>query len=103
LTDARVAAAGRLIRRGVRFPLDLPLDLPAATFFEREALRHEVFPILEHVLDDRLDNFYPQASTQWDGFGHFAHSRRGFFGGRTAAEVRAAPGVRACADRGIVG
>jgi hypothetical protein len=103
LTDGRAAAAGRLIRRGVRFPLDLPLELPSPTFFGREALRHEVFPIREGVLDDRLDNFYPQASTQWDGFGHFAHSTRGFFGGRTAAQVRDAPGVQAWAERGIVG
>jgi hypothetical protein len=34
------------------------------------------------------DNFFPQASTQWDGFGHFGHSTRGFFGGQSMQEVQ---------------
>jgi len=91
------------VRRGVRFPLDLPLDVPSPPFFGREAMRHEVFHLRDNVLDDRLDNFFPQASTQWDGFGHFGHSSRGFFGSRTADQVRAAPGVLAWTERGIAG
>jgi kynurenine formamidase len=102
LTPDRVRDAARLVRRGVRFPLDLPLNLPDPPFFSREPMRHEVFNLAEHVLDDRLDNFFPQASTQWDGFGHFGH-QRGFFGGRTAEQARAAPGVQAWGEQGIVG
>jgi hypothetical protein len=103
LTPDRVRHAATLARRGVTWPLDLPLDVPSPPFFGREAMRHEVFNLLDNVLDDRLDNFFPQASTQWDAFGHFAHSTRGFFGGRDADQVRAAPGVLAWAARGIVG
>jgi kynurenine formamidase len=104
LTPERVAAAARLVRTGRRFGLDLPLDQPSPPFFGREPMRHEVFQILDHVLDDRLDNFYPQGSTQWDSFGHYAHSRDGFFTGRTAEMVRGdAPGIEAWAEVGIAG
>lgn len=104
LTPARVAAAARLVRTGRRFALDLPLDQPSPPLFGREALRHEVFHILDHVLDDRLDNFYPQASTQWDSFGHYGHTVGGFFMGRSAGEVQGgAPGIEAWAETGIAG
>ena len=102
ITPDRVRDAARLVRRGVRFPLDLPLNLPDPPFFSREPMRHEVFHLSDNVLDDRLDNFFPQASTQWDGFGHFAH-HRGFFGDRTVEQARAAPGVLAWGEHGIVG
>lgn len=104
LTPERVAAAARLVTSGRRFPLDLSLDLPSPPFFGRESYRHEVFPIMESVLDDKLDNFYPQASTQWDAFGHYAHTTKGFFGGRTAADMQGgAPGILAWHDVGIAG
>jgi kynurenine formamidase len=105
LTPERVAAASRLVRSGRRFSLNLPLDLPDPPFFGREALRHEVFEMLPgQVLDDRLDNFYPQASTQWDSFGHYAHAGRGFFGGVDADGVRAGRlGIDSWARAGIAG
>ncbi len=105
LTPERVAGAARLVRSGRRFPLDLTLDVPSPPFFGREPYRHEVFDLLPTVvLDDKLDNFYPQASTQWDGFGHFAHSSKGFFGGRSADDVlTTARGVAAWHDTGIAG
>jgi kynurenine formamidase len=105
LTPERVAAAGALVRSGRRFSLNLPLDLPDPPFFGREAMRHEVFDLLPgQVLDDRLDNFYPQASTQWDAFSHYAHSSRGFFGGVDADGVRAGRlGIDAWARIGIAG
>ena len=103
LTPERARAAAGLVRRGVVVPLDLSLDVPDPPLFGRQAMRHEVFHLIDNVLDDRLDNFYPQASTQWDGFGHFAHATRGFFGGNTAEQVRQRPGVLAWAQRGIVG
>lgn len=105
LTPERVADAARLVRTGRRFPLDLTLDVPSPPFFGREPYRHDVFEMLPGVvLDDKLDNFYPQASTQWDGFGHYAHSTRGFFGGRDADAMRtSARGIAAWHDAGIAG
>ena len=105
LTPERVAAAARLVRTGTRFGLDLPLDLPSPPFFGREAYRHEVFSLgTDYVFDDKLDNFFPQSSTQWDGFGHFGHATKGFFGGRTGADIEAKTlGVDAWAKAGIAG
>jgi kynurenine formamidase len=105
LTPERVAAAAKLVRSGRRFPLDLPLDVPSPQFFGREPYRHEVFKLgLDNVYDDKLDNFFPQGSTQWDGFGHFGHAELGFFGGRTAADVQAKTlGIEAWARTGIAG
>ena len=89
LTPERVAAAARLVRTGTRFALDLPLDLPSPPFFSREPYRHEVFSLgTDYVFDDKLDNYFPQSSTQWDGFGHFGHPAKGFFGGRAADDIR---------------
>jgi len=105
LTPERVAAAARLVRTGTRFALDLPLDEPSPPFFSREPYRHDVFSLgAGYVFDDKLDNFFPQSSTQWDGFGHFGHPTKGFFGGRVATEVEAKTlGVDAWAESGIAG
>ena len=40
-------------------------------------------------LDDRLDGFFPQASTQWDALSHYAHSVHGFYNGHTVAQAKA--------------
>jgi kynurenine formamidase len=105
LTPDRVAAAARLVRTGKRFSLDLPIDQPDPPFFGREPVRHDVFDYADNILDDRLDNYFPQGSTQWDAFSHFAHSTRGFFGGRDKEAIKAgdALGVDAWHHEGIVG
>jgi len=105
LTPERVAAAARLVRTGTRFALDLPLDQPSPPFFGRQAYRHEVFSLgTDYVFDDKLDNYFPQSSTQWDGFGHFGHPAKGFFGGRTGSDIEAKTlGVDAWAETGIAG
>lgn len=104
LTPERVAAAAKLVRTGKRFALDLILDQPSPPMFGRQPFRHEVFDIMENCLDDYLDGFYLQGSTQWDGFGHFAHPAKGFFGGLTAAQVKAGElGIEAWSAEGIAG
>jgi kynurenine formamidase len=105
LTPERVAAAARLVRTGRRFALDLSLDVPSPAFFGRQPFNHEVFELLPGVvLDDKLDNFYPQASTQWDAFGHYGHTDRGFFGGRSAADMSSSDrGILAWHEAGIAG
>jgi len=105
LTPDRVAAAAQLVRTGARFSLDLPVDEPDPPFFGREPVRHTVYDWADNVLDDRLDNYFPQGSTQWDAFSHFAHSTRGFFCGhdKDAIRARRALGVDAWHREGIVG
>lgn len=104
LTPARVADAALLVRTGKQFRLDLPLHEPDPTFFSREPLRHEVMEMMPTVLDDRLDAFFPQASTQWDALSHFAHSVYGFYNRRTVAEARdGALSIEAMAGQGLAG
>jgi kynurenine formamidase len=55
--------------------------------------------------DDRLDAYFPQGSSQWDGFRHVRAREHGFFGGETA-DPSADPawlGIDHWARRGIVG
>jgi kynurenine formamidase len=44
---------------------------------------HTIFPAGRNNLDDKLDGFYPQSSTQWDGFRHVRARQFGFFTGYT--------------------
>jgi hypothetical protein len=105
LTAERVAAAARLVRTGRRFSLDLPVDQPDPPMFGREPVQHTVLDWSDRVLDDRLDCYYPQGSTQWDAFSHFAHSTRGFFHGYDKGTIRddRVLGVDAWHTKGIVG
>lgn len=105
LTPDRVAAAARLVRTGRRFSLDLPVDWPDPPFFGREPVVHTVFDYADNILDDRLDNYFPQGSTQWDAFSHFGDAERGFFGGNTKETIRegGALSVDAWHPSGIVG
>jgi kynurenine formamidase len=67
-------------RDGAVVNLSLPLTEPGPPLFGRKPLRHVIFAAGRQGLDDRLDDFYPQGSTQWDGFRHI-RAREGFFTG----------------------
>lgn len=83
LTPARVAAAAAEVRTGQMISLDLPLDLPSPPLFGRQPYRHEVFALSRNEMDDRLDNFHLQASSQWDALCHVRAREFGYWGGRT--------------------
>ena len=83
LTPARVLAAAAQVRTGEVVSLDLPLDLPDPPLFGRQPYRHHVFALNRHEMDDRLDDFHLQGSTQWDALGHVRCREHGFWGGRT--------------------
>jgi kynurenine formamidase len=94
LTPERVKAAAALVRTGKRFNLNLPLNRPVRADESglRGRYRHEYVSGSEGVgagqLDERLDNFNTQTSTQWDGFGHVKHPRFGFYNGVKEGEVK---------------
>ena len=102
----RIAAAARLVRTGELFSLNAPIDVPDPPLFARGA------PVL-HVhgsptrggYDDHLDNFYPQASSQWDALSHIGYAPGVFYNGATNAQIEA--GERNTIDhwarRGIAG
>jgi kynurenine formamidase len=79
----QVAAAARLIRSGEVIGLNLPLTEIDPPLFGRSPVEQEVFATDRNTLDDRLDSFYPQGSTQWDGLRHVRAREFGFFGGVT--------------------
>jgi len=107
-TADTVLAASRLVRRGTVFPLDAALDavdppLDIDRGLPRHRLLHQPGPGLAD-LDDVYDNFYPQASSQWDSLAHVAYSPGVFYNGATDDDVLA--GKRNTIDhwarRGIV-
>ncbi|WP_167042346.1 cyclase family protein [Salinibacterium sp. ZJ454] len=81
LTEEAVAHAATLVRIGRSIGLNLPLDFLDPPLFGRAPLAHEIFYADRNTVDDRLDAFYPQASSQWDGFRHVGAREYGFYGG----------------------
>ncbi len=109
LTPERVRAAARSIRRGKVFALNLPIDVPNPPLFTRQAHKHTIkrFPGADFVLDDYLDNFYPQASSQWDALCHVKHPTFGAYNGIPDDQITGRGGTRLGIDnlarRGIAG
>jgi kynurenine formamidase len=91
LTPERVAAAARLVRTGRMFPLDLPLGSVAPALAKyRGTPRHAILHRRGTAgFDDLYDNFYPQASSQWDSLGHVGYAPDEFYNGATEADVLA--------------
>jgi kynurenine formamidase len=94
-----VLDASRLIRRGVRFRLDLPMDEPSPPLFGRPPMKHKVLQVegFEKASDDIINEFNTQASTHWDALRHQAGDK-GHFGGTDPDEL----GIARFAE-GIVG
>lgn len=103
-----VVAAARLVRKGAVFAMNWEQEKPNPPLFGRGRFRHTVYresPIGHHG-DDVLDNFFTQASSQWDGLTHVGDFEHGFWGGVTNAELRQDKtrlGIDHWARRGLVG
>ena len=109
LTPERVIAAAASIRSGKVFALNLPINIPDPPLFTRGKHTHtvKIFPNAEFVLDDYLDNFYPQASSQWDALAHVKHPVHGAYNGIPDNQITGRGGMRLGIDnlarRGIAG
>ncbi|HXN13461.1 MAG TPA: cyclase family protein [Candidatus Acidoferrales bacterium] len=109
LTPERVIAATSSIRTGKVFALNLPINIPDPPLFTRGKHTHtvKIFPNAEFVLDDFLDNFYPQASSQWDALAHVKHPIHGAYNGIPDNQMTGRGGMRLGIDnlarRGIAG
>ena len=104
LTPGGVARAAELVRTGETFPLDLAFGEINPPLFGRPPARHIVEQTGRNFFEDQLDDFYLQASSQWDGFGHIRFREHGFWQGRLEEPgVGGALGIDAWAERGIVG
>lgn len=105
LTPERVALGAADVRTGELVSLDLPLNWPDPPLFGRQPYTHHVFALSRNEMDDRLDNFHPQASTQWDALSHVRCREHGYWGGRTT-DPAASPnglGIDHWATHGIAG
>jgi kynurenine formamidase len=84
-TPSSVLAAADLVRRGTVFPLNAELDAVSPPLASSRAVaRHRVLHQPEpgfRSLDDVLDNFFPQISSQWDSLAHVAYSPGAFYNG----------------------
>jgi hypothetical protein len=96
LTAERTIAALQEVRMGLRIGLDLRSDAIDPPLFGRRPLERHVRESGPTV-DERLDSFYPQAASQWDGFGHYRVRGHGAFGADHEE-----PGIHHWAAEGIV-
>jgi kynurenine formamidase len=104
-SEQTVQAALSSARSGTVVNLNLPITEPDPPLFGRSPVEHEIFYPDRNTLDDRLDAFYPQSSSQWDGLRHVRAREHGFFGGWTDAfPAGGGPlGMEHYAEHGIVG
>ncbi len=109
MTPNRVVESAASIRSGKVFALNLPINIPDPPLFTRGKHTHtiKIFPGADYVLDDYLDNFYPQASSQWDALCHVKHPVYGAYNGIPDSEITGRGGTKLGIDnlarRGIAG
>jgi kynurenine formamidase len=99
LSPGVVVFAASCIRSGSVFSLNAPLDWPSPGLFGRDAPTHQVIEMGPGVWDDRLDGFFPQGSSQWDGFRHAVDLEVGHYNGLEPERA----GIDRWAERGIAG
>ncbi|MBF6560379.1 MAG: cyclase family protein [Candidatus Binataceae bacterium] len=107
MTPAAVVEAAGSIRNGRVFSLNLPFNIPDPPLFGRGKHVHTIKQYASYILDDYLDNFYPQASSQWDALCHVKHPKLGAYNGIPDREITGYGGTKLGIDnlarRGIAG
>lgn len=105
MTPAKAVEAAALVRTGKSFPLNWEFELPNPALFRRGNFRHTITG-QGAGRDDIIDNFFPQASSQWDGLTHVGHPQHGFYNGVTGEQITGRPGtkngIEHWAQRGMV-
>jgi len=108
ITPETVRDAVLLVRRGVSFGLDAAADQFDPPLDDtRLAVRHRVLrggtgAVTD--LDDALDDYFPQISSQWDSLAHIPARPGEFYNGRTLEDVleRGANTIDHWVRRGVV-
>jgi kynurenine formamidase len=96
LTSERAQRGLGLARRGAVFPLNWELEQPDPPFYGRQALRHTIArPLPQYpMIDDSMDSFFTQASSQWDALCHIGHPQYGFYNGARDTDITGRKGTR---------
>jgi kynurenine formamidase len=104
ITPESVVAAAATVAVGRVVNLSLPLTVPDPPLVpSRKAMSHVVVRS-RGGRDDRLDNFYLQTSSQWDGLQHVRYREHGYWGGRDDETLDSgALGIDRIARHGVVG
>lgn len=106
LTPERVRRAADLVKTGEVFSVALPLNEFDPPPYGRAPLEHTLFQPDRNSWDDRLDAFYLQGSTHWDGLRHIRCREFGFWGGITPEAFEPGPGalgIEHWVEHGFVG
>lgn len=109
LTPERARRGLACAPRGAVFPLNWALHEPNPPFYGRQPLVHHIDRPLAGlpILDDSMDTFFTQASSQWDALCHVGHPEYGFYNGRRDEDFTGKEGTRNgvehMARKGIVG
>ena len=100
----QLLAAARLVQAGKAISLNLPLHLPGPIADGRDSYTHHV-EVGRTGRDDKLDNFFLQGSTQWDGLRHIRFRQYGYYGGRQESDLETTDvlGIDRLAERGVFG
>ena len=103
ITTEVVAAASREVTAGEVVNLSLPIDQPDPPLaLGRLPMKHGM-RVERWGRDDWLEQFYLQASSQWDGLRHIRYREFGYYGGRQETDLDAgALGIDQFARRGII-
>ena len=102
ISPGDVAAAAAGVTTGETVPLNHSID--AFSLFGRASAQHRVVAAGRNELEDVIDAFNPQASSQLDGLAHVRAREFGFFGGGGDVQAaRDAIGMQHWARRGIAG
>lgn len=104
-TQEAVRDAAHSVTSGEAVSLNLSLGLIDPPLFGRPAPRHSVHAADRNTFEDVLDQFNPQAASQWDGFRHVRAREAGFYGGVTDLDAVEPDrlSIERLADRGIAG
>ena len=106
VTDQERLAAIRAVRKGEVLSLVADLGIMDPPLFGRAPMQRNLQIKREGLLiDESIDSFFPQVSSQWDGLNHVAAGPGVFYGGthfesQTSGEAN---GIDVWASRGIVG
>lgn len=97
-----VVASAHSVELGETVPLNLPVDAFEPPLFGRPQVSHRVVEAGRNEVEDVIDAFNPQASSQLDGLAHVRAREHGFFGGyQTVQEAGEHSGMHHWARRGI--